>query len=254
MRKIMMAGNWKMNKKSTELSGFFETFSKEASLNEESLAKVDILFAVPFTLLESSQKLANKSGIQIASQNINENESGAFTGEISHHMLSDIGIKATLIGHSERRQYYNESDESVANKVVTAQKNGLLAVACVGELLEEREGGKTSEVVTRQVNAFLDKIDSTDNLVIAYEPVWAIGTGKTATPEMAQEVHALIRGLVNIKFGQESSDKMQILYGGSAKPSNIDELLSQPDIDGGLVGGASLKPLDFAQMVRSGLK
>ncbi len=254
MRKVMMAGNWKMHKSNAELEEFFGAFVKEANLTKESTSRVDIMFALPYTLLANGHKIAEQHGICIASQNMDSNESGAFTGEISASMLKDIGICATLIGHSERRQYYNETDDSVAKKVAAAQKAGIQAVACVGELLDDRESGATNQVVTRQVSAFLDAIDTLDNVVIAYEPVWAIGTGKTATPEMAQEVHALIRSIVQAKFGEDAANKVQILYGGSAKPSNIDELLAQPDIDGGLVGGASLKPLDFAKMVQSGLK
>jgi triosephosphate isomerase len=252
MRKNMMAGNWKMNKTNGELEDFFGSFDTHSAFDAEMAEKVDVLFAVPYTLLANAQKIAGAGAIRIASQNMHAELSGAFTGEVSAIMLKDIGVTATLIGHSERRQYFNETDESVAAKVFTALREGIMPIACVGETLEEREAGKTSEVVERQVKAILTAAKDPGDLVLAYEPVWAIGTGKTASPEQAQEVHGLIRGLIKDSYGQATADKMRILYGGSAKPANIDELLAQPDIDGGLVGGASLNAKDFGRMVESG--
>jgi len=248
MRKTMMVGNWKMHKTSKELAPFFAEFAKNTK-GDIQKSHTEILFAVPFTLLSKTNEIASKLGITIAAQNVNENASGAFTGEVSTEMLADINIKATLIGHSERRQYFGETDTAVAAKTLKAQAAGLLAVVCVGELLEERESNKTNDVIKKQVETALSKVANLENIILAYEPVWAIGTGKTATPQMAQEVHKLMRDIVSQKFGESAAAKVQILYGGSAKPSNIADLLEQPDIDGGLVGGASLKALDFAEMI-----
>lgn len=247
-RKRLLAGNWKMNKVSADLEPFFATFAKDVGVID---GKVDVLFAVPYTLLEKAVRLARPLGIQIAAQNVHSEANGAFTGEISIAMLKDVGVNATLIGHSERRQYFGETDETVAKKTRSALSQGFTAIACVGETLAERESGKTDAVVTRQVNAILEAADSPQNLVIAYEPVWAIGTGRSATSAQAQEVHKLIRGLLAKRYGDSAAQSMRILYGGSATPANIGELLTQGDIDGGLVGGASLKPADFASMVRA---
>jgi triosephosphate isomerase len=255
-RTRLMAGNWKMNKLSSELEPFFREFAAALGLDKDETItdRVDILFAVPYLLLDRAAQLAEPMGIRVAAQNVHSEANGAFTGEVSLGMLKEIGVTATLIGHSERRQYFGETDESVARKTKAALAAGFMPIACVGETLEEREEGRTEAVVTRQVKAVLDTIDSPKDLVLAYEPVWAIGTGRSATSGQAQEVHATIRRLIAQRFGDGVAAKMRILYGGSANPANIDELLKQPDIDGGLVGGASLKPQDFAKMVKAGVR
>jgi triosephosphate isomerase len=255
MRKKMMTGNWKMNKTNREVGPFFQSFAAESGLaKDRSVAeKVDILFAAPTLLLDSSRMAASGMGIAIAAQNVHFEQSGAFTGETSLPMLAEIGIRATLVGHSERRQYFGETNESVAKKAAAAQSAGFLAIVCIGETLAERNSNRTEKVLTEQLEPVFAAIRGLTDIVIAYEPVWAIGTGVSATSEQAQEAHAFIRKLAKARFGA-SADSLRILYGGSASPKNIAELLSKADIDGGLVGGASLKPEDFAQMVSAALK
>jgi triosephosphate isomerase len=264
-RKKLLAGNWKMNMRLGEIAPFFDSFS--AALNPGTKEQCDILFAAPFTQLQATIAAARGRGFAASAQNMHFESSGAFTGEVSPAMLADIGIRTTLVGHSERRQYFAETDDSVAKKTVTAVRMGITPIVCIGETLEERKLGKTFEVVARQTKVFLEALknadhpsavaksreafypgDLTDGLVIAYEPVWAIGTGLSATFEQAQEVHAQIRKVCAETISSEFACKVRILYGGSANPSNIAGLLGQPDIDGGLVGGASLKPVDFAAM------
>ncbi len=253
MRKKLLAGNWKMNKLNAELSDYFEQFTKALRLNETQVKnQVDTLFAVPYLLLEKSASIAQKFGISIAAQNVHWEKSGAFTGEVSISMLKELRVQTTLIGHSERRQYFGETDETVTKKVKACLENGMTPIVCVGERREEREQGKTSQVVSRQMQAFLEVISSPGSLIVAYEPVWAIGTGLSATSDQAQEVHALIRDILSKKFGKGTADTIRILYGGSASPKNVDDLFTKPDIDGCLVGGASLKPDEFAAMVLAG--
>jgi triosephosphate isomerase len=255
MRKKLLAGNWKMNKGIKDLAPFFKDFGGEIGLSSGSspLNKVDVLFAVPFLQLAEARKITAGTGIRIAAQNVHFEASGAFTGEISVSMLKEIGVDATLIGHSERRQYFGETDTTVMKKVQMCLDNGVTPIICIGETKEERQSGVTNEVLSRQVSAVLEVIAHPEQVIFAYEPVWAIGTGLTATNEQAQEAHAFIRSLLTKKY-QDEAQKVQILYGGSANPANIDGLLQQPDIDGGLVGGASLKPADFATMVKAALK
>lgn len=263
-RKKLLAGNWKMNMRLAEIEPFFAAFT--AALNAGNSKAADILFAAPFTQLQATLAACRSRGFAAAAQNVHFEASGAFTGEISAVMLTDLGVRSTLIGHSERRQYFAETDETVARKTVTAIAKAITPIVCVGELLEERKSGKTFDVVSRQVETVLKAVkgagplkdresfypgDLTDGLVIAYEPVWAIGTGLSATVEQAQEVHAFIRKVATEVMGGGFAAKLRILYGGSANPGNIAGLLSQPDIDGGLVGGASLKASDFAAMVNS---
>lgn len=243
MRKPFVAGNWKMNG-SKEQNQALVTEVVNLSRN---LTNVDIAICPPYVYLESVKQLVGNSAIQLGAQNLADVAAdGAFTGEISVRMLQDVGCDLVLIGHSERRTLYNESDEIVAQKVAVALDQGLTPVLCVGETLAEREGGITEQVVATQINAVMDKVGVAgfNKIVIAYEPVWAIGTGMTATPEQAQEVHAFIRALV-AKQDSAVAEKLIIQYGGSMNPSNALELLSQPDIDGGLIGGASLKAEDF---------
>jgi triosephosphate isomerase len=257
MRTKLLAGYWNMNKRVGELAAYFDDFSTAAGLGRDlSLGgpgtKVEVLFAAPYTLLAGTVERARPLGIQVAAQNVHWEAAGAFTGEVALGMLAEIGVKATLIGHSERRQFFGEVDETVAKKVKAALAADFLPIACVGETLAEREGGRTTDVVTRQVRSVLQAaLPDPGRLVVAYEPVWAIGTGRSATAAQAQEVHALIRRLAREQLGPAAGDRLRLLYGGSATPQNIDELLAQPDIDGGLVGGASLKPADFARMVRA---
>ncbi len=260
-RKKLLAGNWKMNMRLAEIEPFFTAFS--GALNPGATHHVDILFAAPFTQLHATLAASRARGFAAAAQNMHFEASGAFTGEVSAVMLTDIGIRTTLIGHSERRQYFAETDESVAKKTITAISTAITPLVCVGETLDERKSGTTFPVVSRQVEAVLNSVknrgslrdreayypgDLSDSIVIAYEPVWAIGTGLSATLEQAQEVHGFIRKVCGEILGGDFAARVRILYGGSANPSNIAGLLSQPDIDGGLVGGASLKPADFAAM------
>jgi triosephosphate isomerase len=254
-RKLLLAGNWKMHKLNRELEAFFSTFAQETGLSGHSHDKahdVEILFAVPCTLLSEAARHASHKGIRIAAQNVHWETSGAYTGEISVPMLQEINISSTLIGHSERRQYFGETDQTVALKVKATLSAGMMPILCVGETLSERESGATDQVVRRQLEIALESVQDPGPLVIAYEPVWAIGTGRSATSHQAQEVHAMIRDFLLRKFGSHQAHAMRILYGGSANPQNIVDLLAQKDIDGALVGGASLKPGDFAQMVRAG--
>jgi triosephosphate isomerase len=249
MRTRMLAGNWKMNKLNGELPAYFEAFGRELG---RAPAGVDVLFAVPFTLLAQAAEVAKPRGFRVAAQNVHWEASGAYTGEVSLAMIKEVGATATLIGHSERRQYFGETDEGVAKKTLAALTNGVVPIVCVGETLAEREDGRTAQVVSRQLAAVMSQVAGPlvppAELIIAYEPVWAIGTGRSATTAQAQEVHQQIRGIWTEKYGPAAGAAIRILYGGSASPANISELLAQPDIDGGLVGGASLKPVDFAKM------
>jgi triosephosphate isomerase len=211
----------------------------------------DIVLAPPFTALSAVAETIKGTNVALSAQNLFWEDKGAFTGEISAEMLLDSGCKYVIIGHSERRQYFGETDETVNKKVKQALKKGLLPILCVGETLTEREAGKLTEIISRQVTGGLREITSEDmkKLVIAYEPVWAIGTGKTATPEQANEVHALIREKVKSLYRAEIADGLRIQYGGSVTPENVSLLMAKPDIDGALVGGASLKPESFAALV-----
>jgi triosephosphate isomerase len=259
MRKKIIAGNWKMNKTIAEITPFFESFSKEmqslAKMKNRSVSneKVETVIAVPFLQLQEAKKAATSFGnITVAAQNVHFELSGAFTGEISASMLGEIGVKMTLVGHSERRQYFGETDETVTKKVKTCLSNRITPIICVGETKEERLAGITNDILSRQVSAVLSAVENPTEVIFAYEPVWAIGTGLTATQDQAQDAHFYIRQLLHRRYGDLSS-RVSILYGGSATPQNIEGLLDQPDIDGGLVGGASLKPVDFAKMVDAAL-
>ena len=251
MRKNLIAGNWKMNNTSKELDSYFSEISTLISSDLEKIAETtDVLIAVPYLLLEKAKKLGLNYNIKIAAQNVNENISGAYTGEVSALMLNDFDINYCLVGHSERRQYYAETDKSVASKVVSLLNHGITPIVCIGESKEEREQGLTEKVLSKQLSPVLDVVEAVEKIIIAYEPVWAIGTGLTATNEQAELAHKHIRSELAKKYSEKSAH-VQILYGGSAKPSNIDGLLQQENIDGGLVGGASLKPSDFAAMIKS---
>ena len=251
-RRYFIAGNWKMNKTSSEAAalakGVVEAVGKVES--------VDIAVCPTFTSLESASRELAGSTVKLGAQNMYFEKSGAFTGEISAAMLKELGCTYVILGHSERREYFKECDCLINKKVKAALEAGIKPILCVGETLGQREAGQTINVVSAQTKGGLESLTSEQaaNVVIAYEPVWAIGTGKTATPEMAQEVHAEIRKVLAGMFGDETAEGMQILYGGSMKPENADQLLAQKDIDGGLIGGAALKADSFAALVKSAEK
>lgn len=249
MRKPFIAGNWKMNMNSTSAIALAAGLAQEV----KDVDTVDVAVCPPFVYLQSVAAALSASNIALGSQNVYFEEKGAFTGETSCDMLKDTSCTYAIIGHSERRHVMGETDELVNKKVAAAINGGLLPILCVGELLEERQGNTTTEVVSRQVKKGLEGLcaERVQAVTIAYEPVWAIGTGLTATPEQAQEVHAMIRGLLTELYGAAIAQSIRIQYGGSAKPSNTAELMAQPDVDGLLVGGASLKVEDFAAMIKT---
>jgi triosephosphate isomerase len=247
MRKKIIAGNWKMNVKPSETAALVKAVA-EATKN---YAGVDVVCCTPAIDIPAAVAAASDTHVEIGAENAHWEEKGAFTGEISTGMLIDAGAKYVIIGHSERRQYFGETDETVNKRTRAAIAAGLTCMMCVGETLDEREAGKLNEVIERQMNVGLKDVTAADcaKLVIAYEPVWAIGTGKTATPDQAQEVHALIRATLAKLVGAETAETVRIQYGGSMKPSNAAELLAKKDIDGGLIGGAALKAADFAGII-----
>lgn len=249
MRKIIIAGNWKMNKTCTETREFFESLLPKI----EGLSR-NVVVGVPFTSLQEAVKLTKGSIVRIAAQNMNPNEKGAYTGEVSPLMLKDLGVEYVILGHSERRAYYHETNEFINEKVKSALKHDLRPILCIGEKLEDRENGTTTEVVKEQLVEGLKGVSKEDitKVVIAYEPIWAIGTGKTATPEIAQEVHSFIRNLLTSLYTKELAEEVTVQYGGSMKPSNVVDLLKQKDIDGGLIGGASLEPESFVELIKAG--
>lgn len=242
MRNILIAGNWKMNGSTASI----QTLLEGVKQGMDKVTNADVAVCAPFVYLAQVQKVLDGSAISWGAQNLSEQASGAFTGEVSASMLNDFGCKYVIIGHSERRSLYGETDELVAAKFAVAREAGLVPIVCVGELLEEREAGNTENVVGRQLDAVMAKngVAALADSVIAYEPVWAIGTGKTASPEQAQEVHAFIRQRIAAQDA-DIAENVQILYGGSMKPGNAPELLAMVDVDGGLIGGASLKAEDF---------
>ncbi len=250
MRKKIVAGNWKMN---TTVPEGVELAKAVAAKSAEVPANVGLVVAPPFTHLASVAEALKGSKVELSAQNCADKEKGAYTGEVSVDMLRSVACQYTILGHSERRQYYGETDEKLVEKTKLALAAGLKVILCVGENLDEREAGKHFDVVEGQTKAVLYNFTAEDmaNVVIAYEPVWAIGTGKTATAEQAEEIHACIRKVLADKFGAKVADDMTILYGGSCKPSNAKELFAQPDIDGGLIGGAALKADDFIQIALS---
>jgi triosephosphate isomerase len=248
-RPTLIAGNWKMYNDIAGTRSLIEGLRTRESSFAGPGRKVVV--CPPFTSLAISSDLLKGSTIALGAQNMSANDEGAFTGEISWNMLKGVGCTYVIVGHSERRQYYGESDDLVNKKVLKALGHGLIPILCVGESLQQREDGTTTRVVSSQVRAALAEVDrsSVASLVIAYEPVWAIGTGKNATPDQAQEVHTSIRDLLASTYGKEAAEKLLILYGGSVKPDNAAELLRQPDIDGALVGGACLKPDSFSAII-----
>lgn len=246
MRKPIIAGNWKMNLTIKEAVKFVEDIKSEVSGTD-----VESVICAPFTFLKDLKGAVEGTNIKIAAQNMHFEDSGAFTGEVSAPMLKEIGIDYCVVGHSERRQYFAETDETVNKKLKQAFKYDIVPILCVGETLEERETGKTNEIVKSQVVADIAGLDKAlvSKLVIAYEPIWAIGTGKTATSKQANEVIAYIREVVKDLYDDEVSENIRIQYGGSVKPENVQEIMNEDDIDGALVGGASLKADDFIKLV-----
>ncbi len=246
MRRKVIAGNWKMNMLPNEAMAFIEGLAPLVKNTD-----AEVILCVPYTDLFYSLLTAQETNIKIGAQNMHWEESGAYTGEVSGQMLKSIGVEYVIIGHSERRQYFNETDETVNKKIKAAFANELKPIVCVGETLEQREVGKTEEVITAQTKIALDGLteEQVENTIIAYEPIWAIGTGKTATAEDANNSIKAIRNEIAKNYGQNIADKVIIQYGGSVKASNAKELFSTSDIDGGLVGGASLKVEEFANIV-----
>lgn len=246
MRKNIVAGNWKMNKtfeEAEELIDNLMTKLEETQLGENTL----MLVCPPFPYLEMAVEYSDDSYFLAGAQNVSDKEEGAYTGEVSAAMLQSLDVQYCIVGHSERRAYYGETDAIVAAKVNQLIAHDIHPIVCCGEVLEEREGNRQFDVVRKQISEGLFHLsaESFGQVIIAYEPVWAIGTGKTATPQQAQEMHAFIRSLIAEKYGQAVADETSILYGGSCKPSNAHELFANPDVDGGLIGGASLKADDF---------
>ena len=250
MRKNIVAGNWKMN---TTVPEGIELAKAVVAKSAEVPAEVKLIIATPFTHLYPIAEVVKGSAVGLSAENCADHVKGAYTGEVSVDMLASCGCEYTILGHSERRQYYTETDEKLVEKTKLALAAGLKVILCVGENLDEREAGKHFDVCEAQIKNVLYNFTAEDmkSIIVAYEPVWAIGTGKTATSEQAEEIHAFIRKTIADKFGAQVADDTTILYGGSCKPSNAKELFAQPDIDGGLIGGASLKADDFIQIALS---
>jgi triosephosphate isomerase (TIM) len=247
-RKPLIAANWKMFKTIAEAVGFAKTLQEETGACNDR----EVVIAPPFTALQAVRTVLTQKGYNLSAQNCHWEEKGAFTGEVSSVMLKDLGCDYVLVGHSERRQLFGETDEMIQKKTFAVLKNGMLPIVCVGEVLDQREQGRTFDVIGAQVEKALQGLspDQAQRLVVAYEPVWAIGTGKTASPQQAQEVHAFIRRQLESIFNKEVASMIRILYGGSVKPDNVDALMAEPDIDGALVGGASLEVGSFKRLIQ----
>ncbi len=248
-RKLIIAGNWKMNKTVAEALAL----ASSLKLDLANVKEVDIVVCPPFTALESVSKATLDSNIKLGAQNLSEHHFGAFTGEICAGMLKEFSVRYVILGHSERRQYQKESDALIAKKAATAHAASLKPIVCVGETLAEREANQMEQVLETQVRGSLAGLTKEQMVetVVAYEPVWAIGTGKTASTEQAQAAHAFIRGVLGQLFDEATARKVRIQYGGSVKPANANELMSQPDVDGALVGGAALESRSFADIVKN---
>lgn len=246
MRKNIVAGNWKMN---TTLEEGVELASQVNEIVKNDKSNCDVVICVPFTHLVAIKGVIDEP-LGLGAENCSEHEKGAYTGEVSAAMVKSTGASHVILGHSERRQYFGENNEQLLKKTKLALANGLKPIFCVGEVLEERENGTYNEVVKSQVEALFElPAEDFSKIVIAYEPVWAIGTGKTATADQAQDMHAHIRNVIANKYGKELAEEISILYGGSCKPSNAKELFSKPDVDGGLIGGASLEAESFKGII-----
>lgn len=250
MRKNIVAGNWKMN---TTVPEGLQLADDVNEALKGFKANCDVIICVPFTHLVPVCGIVDQEILGVGAENCADHKSGAYTGEVSAAMVASTGAKYVILGHSERRQYYNETSETLREKVALALENGLTPIFCIGEVLKEREDGTYNDVVRRQVEEGLFNLSPEDfsKIILAYEPVWAIGTGKTATADQAEDMHAFIRSTIANKYGNEIADNTSILYGGSCKPSNAAELFAKPDVDGGLIGGASLKAEDFMGIVKA---
>ena len=252
MRKLIVAGNWKMNtgiEEGIKLASELNTYLSSKNLPSNKR----IIISPPYTHLYPISKIINPSLVTLSAQNCACTENGAYTGEISAQMLKELGVKIVIIGHSERRQYFNENSEILLKKIKLALKYDLEIIFCVGESLKDRENKTYFDVIETQIKETLFNLDENEikKIIIAYEPVWAIGTGKTATPDEAQEMHEFIRKLIKNKFGEKISEEISILYGGSCKPGNAKEIFGKKDVDGGLIGGASLKSQDFEKIIEA---
>jgi triosephosphate isomerase len=247
VRRPLIAGNWKMHGTRAETERLLSALKAQVT----NLVDREVVVAPPFTALETASRLLTGTPFRLAAQDLHWEVQGAFTGEVAGPMLKELGCSYVILGHSERRQYFAETDEQIARKVKAAQRDGLVPIVCVGEVLEERERGETLSVIGRQIRGGLQGQENAAlaAMVVAYEPVWAIGTGRTATPDQAQEVHAAIRATLTEIADQSTAEAVRILYGGSVKPDNIDGLMAQADIDGALVGGASLQADSFARII-----
>lgn len=249
MRKNVVAGNWKMN---TTLEEGVELANQINCLLKGKEVKCDVIVCTPFTHLTSVNAVLEPEVVKLGAENCSEHEKGAYTGEVSAAMVKSTGATYVILGHSERREYFGENNEQLLAKTKLALANGLTPIFCVGEVLEERENGSFNDVVQGQVEALFElSAEDFGKIILAYEPVWAIGTGKTATAEQAQEMHAHIRGVIAAKYGNEVADNTSILYGGSCKPSNAKEIFAKPDVDGGLIGGAALDAESFLGIIES---
>jgi len=248
MRKKIVAGNWKMNNNLSETIKLINDLKIQINRNN-----VKVMIAPAFTFLQTAVKQIDGFDIEVISQNINNNSSGAYTGEVSAEMLKSIGVNTTLIGHSERRAYYNEDDELLLNKLKHSIECGMNVIFCFGEELSDRKSQNHFTVVKNQLDSTVMKVDKSSwkKIILAYEPVWAIGTGETASAEQAQEMHEYVRKCISESFGKEISNNVSILYGGSVKPNNASEIFSKKDVDGGLIGGAALNASDFSKIVES---
>jgi triosephosphate isomerase len=248
MRKNIVAGNWKMNNDLAQTETLITDLKKQTKISN-----AEVMIAPTYTNLWQAYQTLKDNDIEVIAQNMHFAENGAFTGEISASMLKSIGIKTVILGHSERRAYFNETDESLAKKVDAALENDMRVIFCFGEELADRKSGNEESVVESQIKNALFHLntDAFKNIVLAYEPVWAIGTGETASPEQAQDMHAFIRKTLDAKYGNTVADNMTILYGGSVKPANAKEIFGKPDVDGGLIGGAALKAEDFYAIVNA---
>lgn len=250
MRQKIVAGNWKMN---NDLNQGLELAGEIMKLENEIPGDVNVILAPPFIHLADINRKVQDTRLKVSAQNCSEEEKGAFTGEVSASMVRSTGSEYVILGHSERRAYYNDTDDVILKKINLALKNDLYPIVCCGEQLEERENNQYFDVVREQLEKTIFKLSSEafSRVILAYEPVWAIGTGKTATPEEGQEMHKFIRQLIRDNFSDDAAENTSILYGGSCKPSNSEELFKQPDIDGGLIGGASLKSKDFVELTKT---
>jgi triosephosphate isomerase (TIM) len=248
-RKLVVAGNWKLNKTTAETRIFVKGLVERLG----GRPRCDVIIAPPFVCLQAAVEASGGSPVNVAAQNVYWEDGGAYTGEVSGVMLKEVGCSHVIIGHSERRRLFGETNATVNLRLKSVIRNALTPIVCVGETIEEREAGRTFDVVESQLTVGLQGIDinSPDSFLLAYEPVWAIGTGRTATPEQAQEVHAFIRGKLADMFDLGVADRIRILYGGSVTPENFEDLTSRTDVDGGLIGGASLKLIDFLRIVES---